>query len=141
VWGLEGGAGDPAATGRWLSDYLEREVLARGRRVLLDSFQMGPAIGAQVRPSHQRLLIMGFDRRFHAAISRPAEYHIGYVFVPRPQDAPQDAILRARPRLWTGREPGFQLVKTFHGPRGMEWRLFAVRPGVRPLGAETGGVR
>jgi hypothetical protein len=139
VWAGAGGAGDPIATRARLTGYLEREVLGRRKRLLLDSFQEGPAIGAQVRPGHQQFLIMGFDRRFRPALSRPAEYRISYFLVPNPKDSPQDAIARTRPRLWAGREPGFELAKSFSEPSGQEWRIYAVRPGVRPLRSELGG--
>jgi hypothetical protein len=141
AWARAGGAGDPVATRAGLTDYLERDVLGRHQRVLLDSFQEGPAIGAQVRPGYQRFLIMGFDRRFRPALSRPAQYRIGYFLVPDPEYSPQDAIVRARPRLWAGREPGFRLAKSFSGPSGQQWRIYAVGPGVRPLRGELGGAR
>ena len=56
---------------------------------------------------------------------------------PDPAAWPQDAIDRARPRLWTGRETGFRLVKRFD-PGSISrlpesWRLYAVGPGVRVL--------
>ena len=136
TWAGAGGAGDPVATRARLTGYLEREVLGRGRTVLLDSFQEGPAIASQVRPEYQRLLIMGFDRRFRRALSRPAQYRINYFLVPNPQDSHQDAIVRARPRLWAGHEPGFELRKSFSEPTGQSWRLYGVRSGVRPLPAE-----
>jgi hypothetical protein len=135
TWSAAGGSGDPVATRARLTRYLEHVALARRQRVLLDSFQEGPAVASQVRPDYQQFLIMGFDRRFRRALSRPGDYGISYFLVPNPQDSSQDALVRARPRLWAGREPGFKLAKALRDPAGAEWRIYRVQSGVRPLPA------
>jgi hypothetical protein len=64
-------------------------------------------------------------------------HRISYLLLPDPAWWPQDAIYRARPRLWAGREPGFKLVKAFAaGPTfdlPENWRLFAVERRARVL--------
>jgi hypothetical protein len=109
--------------------------------VLLDSFQ-GAAIAAQIAPSYAReQLVMTFDRRFRAALRNPRRNHISHVLLPDPQRWPTDALHVARPNLWSGKEPGFTLIRTV--PTAMDlpedWRLYAVRPGARVLPAGSGG--
>ena len=136
---LEAGYYDPVRSRTALARSLDATVLARGERVMLDAFQ-GAGIAAQVRPdAMRRLLIVTSDRRFKPALSDPARFTIRYVLVPDPKSWPQDAILRARPRLWSGREPGFTLVRRFPaaGEQPDNWALFRVGPGVPRL--ETGG--
>lgn len=86
---------------------------------------------------------MTFDRRFREALADPDTHQVSYVLVPDPAVWPQDAITRARPRLWGGHEPGFVLAEAFDpGPKfnlPESWRLFAVRPGFRVLPNATGG--
>lgn len=136
------GYGDPVITRARLARYLDAKVLSKDRRVLLDSYQ-GAALAAQIRPSHARLLVMTFDRRFRAALADPDGQRISYVLVPDPEDWPQDVLNRTRPRLWVGQEPGFELAKAFDpGPEFRlpeSWRLYAVRPGVRVLPTGSGG--
>ena len=93
--------------------------------------------------AHAGQLIMTFDRRFREALADPDTHQVSYVLVPEPAVWPQDAITRARPRLWGGHEPGFVLAEAFDpGPKfnlPESWRLFAVRPGFRVLPNATGG--
>jgi dolichyl-phosphate-mannose-protein mannosyltransferase len=135
------GYGDPVITRTQLASYLDATVLARNQRVLLDSYQ-GAAIAAQVQRDHAGLLVMTFDSRFRAALADPDKHRISYVLLPDPESWPQDVLNRTRPRLWTGREPGFRLVKAFH-PGGEfnpgasqlpeRWRLYAVGSGAPVL--------
>jgi hypothetical protein len=138
------GYGDPVVTRARLADYLDDAVLARGDRVLLDSYQ-GAAVAAQVRQRHAGQLTMTFDRRFAGALADPRRNGIRYVLMPDPKAWPQDALNRARPRLWAGAEPGFRLVKAFEaGPAfhlPENWRLFAVERGARVLSTPDGGPR
>lgn len=118
-----------------VANWLHAHVLARHRRVLLDSFQ-GYAVAPQIPPQDQQYLWMSFDHRFGAALADPRRYGISYILLPDPADASTDVINRTRPMLWPGRAPGFTLVKQF----GAEaWRLYAVRPGVRVLPTPPGG--
>ncbi|WP_028061420.1 hypothetical protein [Candidatus Solirubrobacter pratensis] len=140
---LEMGYGDPVVARARLAHYLDTRILSKNGRVLLDSYQ-GAALAAQVNPSHARLLVMTFDRRFRAALADPNRQRISYVLLPDPRNWPQDALNRSRPRLWAGQEPGFQLAKEFDpGPEFRlpeSWRLYAVRQGVRVLPSGAGGV-
>ena len=139
---LELGYGDPVATRTPLADYLDAHVLSSDRRVLLDAYQ-GAAVAVQIRPDHAQYLLMTFDHRFRGALADPRRYGISYVLIPDPAAWPQDAVNRTRPRLWAGREPGFTLVRRFdagsasHLPEN--WRLYAVKPGVRILSTTNGG--
>jgi hypothetical protein len=134
------GYGDPVVTRGPLAAYLERDVLSRGGRVLLDSFQ-GAAVAVQVSPRDSGKLMMTFDKRFRGALANPDRYRITHVLVPDPDVWPQDAITRARPALWGGHERGFQLVRRFGSGVGLpeEWRLYRVRPGFKVLPTESEG--
>ncbi len=133
---------DPVRGRTPIAQYLDARVLSNHRRVLLDAYQ-GAAVAVQVRSSHAPYLLMTFDHRFRAALADPRRYQISYVLVPDPAAWPQDAIDRARPQLWAGRDEGFRLVKRFDRssiPRLPEsWRLYSVGPGVRVLSSSTGG--
>ena len=63
--------------------------------------------------------------------------------LPDPATWPQDAVNRARPRLWAGHEPGFRLVKAFDAGPAFDlpetWRLFAVETDARVLPNGSGG--
>jgi hypothetical protein len=135
------GFSDPVEGRAPVAAYLEATVLRKGGIVLLDSFQ-GAAIAAQIAPSYAReQLVMTFDRRFRAALRNPRRNHISHVLLPDPQRWPTDALHVARPNLWSGKEPGFTLIRTV--PTAMDlpedWRLYAVRPGARVLPAGSGG--
>jgi hypothetical protein len=134
------GYGDPVVTRAPLAAYLEREVVPRDGRVLLDAFQ-GAAVAAQLSSRSSGHLIMTFDRRFRAALADPDRHQITHVLVPAPAVWPQDAVTRARPALWAGREPGFRLIRRFQTTAGLpeEWRLFRVGPGIRVLPIDSGG--
>lgn len=116
---------------RPVARYLEAGPLARGQRVLFDEAW---ALQALARPSHLRtLLIQASDRRFRAMLKDPRRHRVSYLLLPRPGGRP-DALTRARPRLWSGDEPGFRLVKSF--PATPEhWRLYEVE---RALTRTTG---
>jgi Dolichyl-phosphate-mannose-protein mannosyltransferase len=132
---------DPVDGRAPVAAYLEEHALANGATVLLDSFQ-GAAVAAQVRPRYAHgQLVMTFDRRFDASLADPYANRIDYVLVPDPRRWPQDAILTGRPRLWSGKEPGFTLVRTIHTAMDLpeDWRLFAVGPGARVLSTQNGG--
>lgn len=138
---LQLGYGDPMATRTSLAHYLDAHVLPSHRRVLLDAYQ-GAAVAVQVRPEHAPYLLMTFDHRFRRALADPRRYGISYVLLPDPAVWPQDAINRARPRLWAGREPGLTLVRQFDAgsaSRPENWRLYAVGAGVRVLSTPNGG--
>jgi hypothetical protein len=107
--------------------YLDSEILPKGRRVVFDSVAGGSMIAVQIRPAHVGRLILTFDRRFKRAIAHPGSYDVGYFLMPDPVGTPTDAIGRAYPRLWDGRQPGFRLVKTLQTPLE-KWRIYAVRP-------------
>jgi hypothetical protein len=138
------GYGDPVVARERLAADVDATVLAAGGRVLLDAYQ-GAAIAAQVPKDHADRLVMSFDRRFETALADPHRHAIDYVLLPDPASWPQDAVNRARPRLWSGREPGFRLVRAYDaGPAYRlpeNWRLFAVERGVRVLPPEAGGPR
>jgi hypothetical protein len=122
-----------------IARYLNADVLPKGRAALFDAFK-GGAIAVQIHPDYlHRLLVLTFDKRFEQALADPAKYNISYFLIPEPTGTPQDALVRLRPRLWEGKEPGFELQKSFPlpSPEG-EWRLYGVRPGVRVLPAGRG---
>jgi hypothetical protein len=138
------GFGDPVVTRTKLARYVDARVVAKDRRLLLDAYQ-GAALAAQIRPAHAKRLLMSFDRRFDAALADPVRHHVGYVLLPDPKVWPQDAVNRARPRLWGGHEPGFRLAKSFPAGPGFDlpenWRLYAVTDRARVLTTPTGDVR
>jgi hypothetical protein len=111
--------------------YLEQDILPKGQNVLFDSVAGGAMIGVQIRPAYIRQLIVTADRRFKDAVAHPGSHGVGYFLMPDPTGTPTAAIGRAYPRLWSGKQPGFRLVKTI--PTKIEtWRIFAVRPSARP---------
>ena len=101
---LEMGYGDPVVTRAKLAAYLDTRVVGRDHRLLLDAFQ-GAALAAQVGPTHAKKLLMSFDRRFEAALADPVRHKVDYMVLPDPATWPQDAVNRARPRLWAGPSP------------------------------------
>jgi hypothetical protein len=139
---LQLGYADPVIGRTPIARYLDAHVLRNHRRVLLDAYQ-GAAVAVQVSPDHAQYLLMTFDHRFRLAVADPRRAGISYVLLPDPAVWPQDAVNRARPRLWAGREPGFRLVMRFDPasvPQLPEsWRLYAVGSGVRVLSTPTGG--
>jgi hypothetical protein len=139
---LEMGYGDPVVTRAKLAAYLDTRVVGQDHRLLLDAYQ-GAALAAQVRPAHAKKLLMSFDRRFEAALADPVRHRVDYMVLPDPATWPQDAVNRARPRLWGGHEPGFRLVKAFDAGPTFDlpetWRLFAVENHARVLPNGSGG--
>jgi Dolichyl-phosphate-mannose-protein mannosyltransferase len=134
--GLDGN--DSVATRAPVARYLESRILPEGRNVLFDSVAGGSMIAVQLRPAHLRHVILTADRRFKRALAHPGSYNVGYFMMPDPVGAPTDAIGRAYPRLWDGKQPGFQLVRTL--TTNLEkWRIYAVRPNVPVLPTPTGG--
>jgi hypothetical protein len=119
-----------------VASYLQARVLPDGKDVVLDSVAGGSMIAMQIRPANLRQLILTSDRRFEAALAHPGGHDVGYFLMPDPAKAPQAAIGRRYPRLWSGQHPGFRLVKTIAVPcaarvcRGQErWRIYSVAPG------------
>jgi surface antigen len=120
--------------------YLEAHVLGDGRNVLLDSVAGGAMVAIQISPAHRDQLILTADRRFKHALARPGSHDVGYFLTPDPTGAPNAAVNRTYPGLWTGQRPGFRLVKTFDTPLE-KWRVYAVLRGVRNPPETTGGSR
>jgi hypothetical protein len=118
--------------------YLEQNILPKGRNVLFDSVAGGAMIGVQIRPAYIRQLIVTADRRFKDAVAHPGSHGVGYFLMPDPTGTPTAAIGRAYPRLWSGKQPGFRLVKTV-STKIETWRIFAVQPSVRRATTLTGG--
>jgi 4-amino-4-deoxy-L-arabinose transferase-like glycosyltransferase len=118
--------------------YLEQNILPKGRNVLFDSVAGGAMIGVQIRPAYIRQLIVTADRRFKDALAHPGSHGVGYFLMPDPTGTPTAAIGRAYPRLWSGKQPGFRLVKTV-STKIETWRIFAVQPSVRRATTLTGG--
>ena len=108
--------------------FIEDEVFGVGGRVLADSYAAGPFRLATSRRYVARW-VMTEDRDFQRAIRDPARFGIGWVLMPDPGQVPQDALVRAYPRLWSGADPRFQLVREFppSGPGRTPWRLFQLR--------------
>jgi hypothetical protein len=72
-------------------------------------------------------VILTPDRRFSSVVADPGRFGVKYFLVPNPAAFPADAIVRARPRLWSGHEPGFRLVTDFpNDPTPEQWRVYAV---------------
>jgi hypothetical protein len=93
-------------------------------RVVLDT-SSGWSVAIQASPSRLENLILSHDFRFRAAVEKPRAYGVSYFLVPKPSGAPNDFIAARRPALWSGGEPGFELVKSFpETPSG--WRLYKV---------------
>jgi hypothetical protein len=116
------GHDNPLIYMRPVARYLAAGPLARGQRVLFDG--AWPLL-ALARPSHLlTVLIQASDRRFRAMLKDPRRHRVSYLLVQRPGTT-SDALARARPRLWTGEEPGFRLVKSFSATPE-HWRLYEV---------------
>jgi hypothetical protein len=118
--------------------YLDNHVLPKGQNVLFDSVAGGSMIGVQIRPAYMRQLIVTADRRFKDAVAHPGSHGVGYFLMPDPAGTPTAAIGRAYPRLWSGKQPGFRLVKTVK-TKIETWRIFAVQPSARGATAPRGG--
>jgi hypothetical protein len=118
--------------------YLEANILPKGGNLLFDSVAGGAMIGVQIRPAYIRQLIVTADSRFKDAVEHPGSHGVGYFLMPDPTGTPTAAIGRAYPRLWSGRQPGFRLVKTV-STKIETWRIFAVQPSARRATTQTGG--
>jgi hypothetical protein len=122
---------------RRVARYLEAHTLPTGRNVLVDAARGGSEIAAQIGPEHNGQLILTYNQKFDAALERPGNYNVGYFLMPDPALAPQAAVGRIYPRMWSGRQPGFRLVKTLPTPLE-DWRIYAVVPGFRGAPAKPG---
>ncbi len=108
--------------------FLEQGPFAEGAIVAADQ-DRAFAIASNLPLADLDHLMLTPDRRFEAAIANPRGYGVKYLLVPKPAVFPEDAIVRALPRLWSGHAPGFRLVTDFpHHPSREQWRLYRVVP-------------
>ncbi len=113
---------------RPIARFLEQGPFAEGAIVAADQ-DRAYAIAYNLPLADLDHLMLTPDRRFKRAIADPRRYGVKYLLVPKPAVVPDDAIVRARPRLWDGHEPGFRLVTDFARSRSDEqWRLYRVLP-------------
>ena len=106
---------DPAA--RYL------EGLPDDGRIVVDA--SGWAVGSQTSPDLLKRLVLSHDSQFGAAVSAPRTQGVSYFLVPDPSKTPTDRVVQRWPSLWSGEEPGFELIKSFpKTPPG--WRLYEV---------------
>jgi hypothetical protein len=134
AWALQSGENaeqvgyeNPVTDQAPVARYLEEEVFPGGESVALDTFT-GYAIPMQVPAEDFReRLFLTADRRFERIVVDPTRYDVSYLLVPNPERVPQDAIVRERPGLWAGEEPGFELVESFPDTTN-EWRLYKAVP-------------
>jgi hypothetical protein len=134
AWALQSGENaeqvdfmSPAIMQKPVAHYLEEEVFPDGESVAMDAFQ-GYSIAVQVSPEDFReRLFLTADRRFEYIVEDPTRYGVSYLLVPKPEEVPQDAIVRERPGLWAGETPGFELVESFPDTMN-EWRLYKAVP-------------
>jgi len=111
---------------RPIARVLEDGPMRDGGRVVADQLRAF-AIAANLSPRYLHRLILTPDRRFHQIVADPRRFGVRYFLVPSPEAFPTDQILRARPRLWSGDEPGFKLVTDFPSIDTPEhWRLYEV---------------
>ena len=110
-----------------VAQYLESEILPKGRNVVFDSVAQGAMVAVQIRPEFVGQLIVTSDRRFKGAIAHPGSHDVAYFLMPDPEGTPTAAIGRAYPRLWDGQQPGFRLVKTL-STKIEQWRVYEVVP-------------
>lgn len=123
--GPEVGFYDQIEDMRPVSRFLQMGPLREGEWVALDQFAGFP-VPAQIPREQFKHLLLTPDRAFDAAIRDFAGHGVRYVLVPSPENTPQDAILRVHPRLWSGQDPAFELVRAFPDT-AKEWRLYRVR--------------
>jgi hypothetical protein len=102
-------------------------------QVIVD-YVKGWAIANQLSPAYlKNILILTADLRFEGALRDPGAYGVSHLLVPNPAAAPNDRVVSSYPRLWTGDEPGFELVESFPDTP-QEWRLYkVVAPGTGEL--------
>ena len=109
-----------------IARYLERGPFSWGATVVADQVRAFAVASNLPRDDLDRLILTP-DRRFDRVVAHPARFGVRYFLVPDPAVFPEDAIVRARPGLWSGHEPGFRLVTAFPGDKSPErWRLYAV---------------
>jgi hypothetical protein len=129
VTGRSGGevgyGGDPIPAARRLAAYLVDGPLRRQEWVLLDQ-TAGFPVAAQINSEHLNRLLLTPDRIFPRALRAPAVHGVRYVLVPDPEMVPRDAVARAYPRLWQGRDRRFRFVEEL-AAQGLGWRLYEVR--------------
>jgi 4-amino-4-deoxy-L-arabinose transferase-like glycosyltransferase len=139
---VKGGNGDdPVGIRAPIARYLDAHVLGSGRDIVLDPDPDGGdrMVAMQIRPAYSDQLILAYHRRFKAAVADPASQKIGYFVMPTPNKAqPFGSISQTYPRLWSGQQPGFRLIKTLATPME-KWRIFAVASGARNATNTTGG--
>lgn len=96
-------------------------------------------VAMQIRPAYSDQLILAYHRRFKAAVADPGSQKVGYFVMPTPNKVqPFGSISQTYPRLWSGQQPGFRLIKTLATPME-KWRIFAVASGARNATNTTGG--
>lgn len=139
---VEGGtsADDPVGVRAPVARYLEAHVLGRGRSVVFDPNRAGgdQMVAMQIRAAYANQLILAYNRRFDEAVAHPTSYDVGYFLMAEPDKGPRVGISRRYPRLWSGQQPGFRLVKTLVTPME-KWRIYAIAPGARNARDATRG--
>jgi hypothetical protein len=89
----------------------------------------GWAIAAQVSPDTlKNNLITTHDSDFEATVRKPRAHEVTHLLVPNPERYPNDLIADRWPNLYTGNQPGFELVKEF-SETPEKWRLYEVAVG------------
>jgi hypothetical protein len=112
-----------------IAGYLERGPLGREHAIVVADQVRAFAVASNLPRSDLDRLLLTPDRRFKSAVADPRRFGVLYFLVPNPKVFPEDAIVRARPRLWGGHEPEFKLVTDFpNDPTPEQWRLYAVEP-------------
>ena len=135
LWrGFDGAAvgfADPIDLAAPVARFVEELPLEGDQSVMVESFR-GYAIMVQMPPGFP---LMGTaDRRFRSALADPGRERVRYVVATDHPNGLPDAISRARPRLWSGEEPGFRFVREFAEPgEGVRWKVFEVSPDARVL--------
>ena len=111
---------------------LEQGPLREGQSVVADQLR-GFAIATNLDGKYLDQLILTPDRRFERIVTDPRQFAVKYFLVPSPAAFPADAIDRARPELWQGDEPGFELITDFPlSPTPEQWRLYAFTGAAAP---------
>lgn len=133
-------ADDPVGVRAPVARYLEAHVLGRGRSVVFDPNRAGgdQMVAMQIRAEYANQLILAYNRRFAETVAHPASYDVGYFLMAEPDKGSRVGISRRYPRLWSGEQPGFRLVKTLVTPME-KWRIYASAPRARNARDATGG--
>ncbi|MGH9065690.1 MAG: hypothetical protein ACRD0L_17310, partial [Acidimicrobiales bacterium] len=66
------------------------------------------------------------DRRFQAALADPPRFHVAYLLVPDPAQAPYDAVDLTYPSLYATGDGFATLVRQFRNPDDPTYRLYLV---------------